>query len=82
MWSFLPTRPVWRQPSSDSAFYPTILGAVLLGIGLALFVDARRGTDGLGVRGAIAINLLGGGLLLAWLVLGNVEIPVHGTILL
>ena len=47
-------------PQPASAFYPSILGAVLFGIGIALWMDC--GTDrvrGLGLGGAIVINLCG-----------------------
>ena len=45
-------------PQAGSAFYPGILGAVLFGIGIALWME--RGTDrasgrGLGLGGAVVI---------------------------
>ena len=49
-------------PHTDVAFYPSILGAVLIGIAVALVVEyARRpaGPARLGLYGAIAINLCG-----------------------
>ena len=50
-------------PETRSYFYASILGAVLVGIGLALMLE-RYGTSwemrGLGLHGAIAINLCGG----------------------
>jgi hypothetical protein len=54
-------------------------------IGLALLIQRYGkpwGLTGLGVAGAIAINLSGGGLLLLWLVAGDLRIPVRGRILL
>jgi hypothetical protein len=69
-------------PPASSAFYPSILGAVLLGLGLALFVGSGRRADGLGVRGAIIINLLGGGVLLVWLLVGRLDVPPRGVALL
>jgi len=66
-------------------FYPMILGGVLLGISIALFLErgflGRRGS-GLGVDGAIAINLCGGFVLASLLVIGDLELPLRGTVFL
>ena len=62
-------------------FYTTILGAVLFGIGIALLIDlfgASHGVRGLGLGGAIAINLCGGGVLLLWLIFRPFELPIRG----
>jgi hypothetical protein len=72
-------------PATGSFFYPSILGAVIFGIGLALFVElygASSRIRGLGLGGAIAINLCGGGALLVWLVGVPLDIPLHGKIIL
>jgi hypothetical protein len=71
-------------PISYNNFYPNILGAILFGIGIALFIEYRRKDDfiGLGLGGAISINMMGGIVLFLWLVLGNLNIPMHGTIIL
>ncbi len=72
-------------PATDSGFYPAILGAVLFGIGIALLIEAKstsRETAGLGLSGAMAINLCGGAVLGAWLVLGGLDLPLRGTVLL
>lgn len=69
-------------PSASSAFYPMILGAVLFGIGVALLVERQRGAGGLGIHGAIVINLSGGGALLLWLMFGDLDLPAHGMALL
>lgn len=72
-------------PDTDQYFYPNILGAVLFGIGLALLIEYFRkpgGLTGLGLGGAIAINLCGGLVLGFWLVFGNLSIPVGGRIFL
>lgn len=55
-------------PTLDSPFYPSILGGVLVGIGVALLIAARGSARGLGLEGAIAINLCGGAVLFGWLV--------------
>jgi ABC-type Mn2+/Zn2+ transport system permease subunit len=55
-------------PGADVAFYPSILGAVLFGIGIALFIERSGRSSGLGLAGAISINLSAGLALAAWLV--------------
>ncbi|MBT8137261.1 MAG: hypothetical protein KJO54_09650 [Gammaproteobacteria bacterium] len=69
-------------PAAMPAFYPGILGAVLIGIGIALLVEHYRAGRGLGLQGAISINLCGGLALAAWLVSGNLALPTHGFVLL
>ena len=68
-------------PDTDATFYPSILGAVLFGIGLALLMERSRG-GGLGLGGAVAINLSGGVVLGLWLIFGDLEIPGRGQLLL
>ena len=72
-------------PPTDQYFYPNILGAILVGIGFALMIEIRRGRGGLvglGLGGAVAINLCGGIVLGLWLLTGNMDIPIHGYIFL
>jgi hypothetical protein len=72
-------------PASDINFYPSILGAVIFGIGIALIIEVYgepKGIRGLGLGGAIAINLCGAGVLLVWLLLKRFEIPLRGQIIL
>ncbi|MBC8508519.1 MAG: hypothetical protein ISR58_15880 [Anaerolineales bacterium] len=73
-------------PTIQHAFYPSIMGGVFIGIGIALLIEAKRkGTNkmvGLGLGGAIAINLCGGLVLLAWLLLGGLNLPLRGSIFL
>jgi hypothetical protein len=72
-------------PSAMPAFYPNILGAVLLGIGLALLVErfgAAAHTRGLGLHGAVVINLCGGFMLAAWLLFGELALTTQGSVLL
>jgi hypothetical protein len=72
-------------PLTDHAFYPTILGAVLFGIGLALLIECYRGSGrirGLGLGGAIAINLCGGFVLAIWLLSDKLILPLRGQLLL
>jgi hypothetical protein len=68
-------------PNTDATFYPSILGAVLIGIGVALVIECVRkptGPAGLGLYGAVAINLCGAAFLVGWLLIGNLEIPFRG----
>jgi hypothetical protein len=72
-------------PPAETTFYPSVFGAVLIGIGVALLLDLPGGEgrrDGLGLRGAVAINLCGGFALIAWLLLGNLDLPLRGDIFL
>jgi len=73
-------------PIEGSSFYPTILGAVIIGIALALLIevlnDTEGQTSGLGLLGAITINLCGGLVLLFWLVFGNLDLPWRGVFFL
>ena len=68
-------------PRADSAFYPSILGAVLFGIGIALLVERSIG-GGLGIVGAVSINFCGGIVLGFWLVFGDLELPFRGLVFL
>ncbi len=72
-------------PPVQNHFYTTILGGVIFGIGLALFIELFRGgrnARGLGLGGAIAINLCGGGVLLSWLVFKPFDLPMRGNVVL
>jgi hypothetical protein len=72
-------------PAAEHSFYPNILGGVLFGIGIALLIECFRGSGslvGLGLSGAIAINLCGGLVLTAWLIFGELSIPPGGQVFL
>ena len=70
-------------PASQSTFYPRILGAVLIGIGLALIMDALpTGLSGLGLSGAIAVNLCAAAMLVLLLLTGAGKTPGRGRRLL
>lgn len=72
-------------PQPASAFYPSILGAVLFGSGIALWMecgaDRVRG-HGLGLGGAIVINLCGTLVLAAWLLFGDLSLSAKGAVVL
>lgn len=72
-------------PDTDQYFYPNILGGVLFGIGVALLIEwSRKGGSfvGLGLGGAISINMCGGIALALWLLFGNLVIPIGGKVFL
>jgi len=71
-------------PIPNSTFYANILGAVLFGIGLALLIERFRPLQmrGLGVDGAIVINICGAGALALWLIFGDLEMPTRGYLFL
>ena len=72
-------------PELETNFYRSVLGAVLFGIGIALLVDlygSQHGIRGLGLGGAIIINLFAGVVLLLWLVLVPLGIPMRGLVIL
>lgn len=72
-------------PSTDTHFYASILGAVLFGIGLALLLELfgyAKQVHGLGLGGAIIINIMGSAVFIGWLVFGALQIPLKGRILL
>jgi hypothetical protein len=72
-------------PPTETYFYAIILGAVLFGIGIALMIELYgipRKVRGLGVGGAIAINLCGAGTLVIWLVISPFSLPIRGRIIL
>ena len=73
-------------PIVEVAFYPSIMGGVFVGIGLSLLIEVRRRAQddlvGLGLGGAVAINLCGGSVLMGWLVFGGLDLPVRGLVFL
>ena len=70
------------MPVVATTFFPNVLGGVLFGIGLALLIAHRGGAQGLGLDGAIAINLCGAGVVVGWLVIAPHAIPPRGKITL
>ena len=81
---FFPARLMvaFELPNVETFFYVNIFGAVLFGIGIALLLEhfaGKKGITGLGIGGAIAINLCGGGTLVYWLLFGNLDLPLRGN---
>lgn len=72
-------------PPTESTFYPSILGAVVIGIAFALFLEwSRKAAEpvGLGVGGAIAVDLCAAFFLAGWLLVGGLNGPLRGRVFL
>jgi hypothetical protein len=69
-------------PHAEMTFYPSMLGAVLCGIGIALLIERVRGASGLGLAGAVSINLTAGLVLAGWLIWGALALPTRGRVVL
>lgn len=72
-------------PIPNTPFYASVLGAILSGIGIALLIEYFKPSSkvtGLGLEGAITINILGAGALVAWLLAGHLELPQRGYLFL
>ena len=72
-------------PLPNINFYPSILGAVIFGIGIALVLEAYgepKGIHGLGLTGAIVINFCAAGVLSIWLISTPLNLPLRGYIIL
>jgi 4-amino-4-deoxy-L-arabinose transferase-like glycosyltransferase len=73
-------------PDSPTSFYPNILGAIFIGITIALIINVtgnkHNNSSGLGFLGAVSINLCGGAMLLLWLIFGDLNLSVNGLIFL
>ena len=73
-------------PKVEQIFYPSIMGGVFIGIAIALLIENYKSSEyglvGLGLGGAIAINLSGGVVLIGWLIFGKLDIPINGKVFL
>ena len=69
-------------PDAVPGFYASILGGVLFGIGIALLIQFFQDAGGLGLTGAVSINLCGGIVLAGWLIFGNLHLPLRGQVFL
>ena len=79
-----PTIAALGLPAPGNHLYVTVLGAVLTGIAVALWIEGRgdRPGQGLGLAGAIAINLFGALTVLAWLLFGDLDLTWRGLAVL
>lgn len=70
-------------PPAEQPFWPRLLGAVLVGIAVAAVLEMRlKGANGLGLAGAIAINLAGSVVIGSLLILGQAGPLKRGRALL
>ena len=72
-------------PKTNTYFYPVILGAVIFGIGLALLLELighGKNIRGLGLGGAIVINMAGSVVLMCWLIFSSMDLALRGWITL
>ena len=79
------TVATWLGLAADGSFYANLFGAVLIGIGIALLLERREDpgvTRGLGLTGALVINLCFGFALSGWLVFGGLQLPLRGILVL
>jgi len=68
-------------PSADQPFWPRLLGALLIGLGVASLLEVRM-QGGLGLAGSIAVNLAGATMIGALLALGRAGKTMRGRFLL
>lgn len=72
-------------PMTYEPFYTSLLGAILIGTAVALMIEFIREPTvlvGLGLGGAIAINVCGACAIMLWLVSGRLIIPLRGYFVL
>ncbi len=80
-----PVARILGLPGIEHAFYPSLFGAVLIGIGVALLLERFRRSEhliGLGLSGALIINLCFGIALAAWLTVADLVLPFRGYLVL
>jgi thiol:disulfide interchange protein len=66
-------------PSPGTALWPRLLGAVLIGLGLAAYIEGSNSrSNGLGFAGAVVINLIGAATLASLLVAGQAAQTARG----
>jgi len=71
-------------PRTDSGFWPRLLGAVLIGMAAATYLEGRYAgaTRGLGLAGSLLVNVATIGMLTTLLVLGRASTTQRGTAIL
>jgi len=72
-------------PFTENKFYPSVFGAVIIGVAIALTLEHYRkpsGMVGLGLGGAILLNMCGGVAVAFWLLFGDLDISLRGLVIL
>jgi hypothetical protein len=70
-----------QLPDAGAYLYTTVLGGVLVGIGLALLLSLKS-SAGLGLAGALVINICGASAAAGWLVFSAGELSPVGEVVL
>ncbi len=68
-------------PAAGNYFYTSVLGAVLVGIGLALLLSLGS-WSGLGLMGAVTINLCGATAVVGWMLFNSSVLGIRGKVVL
>ena len=74
----LTTLRILGLPRPDTGFWPRLTGALLVGIAGALFIEGTHSGHGLGLAGAIIINLSGATVLATLLALDRGPASTRG----
>lgn len=70
-------------PRAEQSFWPRLLGAVFAGMAAAAYIEGHfKLQSGLGLGGAVAINIATAFAILTGLVVGGLDIPRRGRLLL
>ncbi len=84
VWYPAPLADALGLPTDGRPFFASLLGGVLFGVGVALLIERSRPLRmvGLGLGGAVSINLCGGAVLAAWLMGGSLSLTTIGQVTL
>lgn len=71
-------------PAAETGFWPRLLGAVLIGLGAAVFLEGRFGglSRGLGIAGCLLVNMIAVTVIVSQLVLMKSPPTRRGPIIL
>jgi hypothetical protein len=72
-------------PAAPHPFFSNLAGGVFMGISIAFIIEYLKkpgGIVGVGLGGAVAINLCVGTVLVFWLMAESLQIPLRGRIFL
>ena len=77
------TVAVFGLPRVQNGFYVRLLGAVLVGLAVAIIAEGRSGHTqaGLGPAGALSVNIAGGIVLIGQIVFGRSDLTFRGRLL-
>jgi hypothetical protein len=70
-------------PRTEATFWPRLLGAVFAGMAAAAYIEGHfKVQSGLGLGGAVAVNITTAFAILTGLVVGGLDVPRRGRLLL